>query len=402
VVDAVSEIIEPEDFWWPKHQVIFQKMLDLHFNGKLVDVATMSAEGMDSGQLHDLLEKPSVSTRAMDYARQLQALAIRRRVIKAGHQIIDVAAGTTDGDEVIDTAEETVFACRKGKENDAPQKLEEMLFEVECEIAKGAPTFGLRTGIDDINEIIVGMTPGTFNILAARPGQGKTCMALDMARHLSKDQTVLFFSVEMTKKEIAERLIAAEGCVGLTKLRTCTMDEREQRLSEKAMNALRERKLLVDDSSTTMYDIQRKVRRVAARGGLGLVIIDYIQLLDYNKRKAAESRQYEVAQISRAAKLLAREYNIPVIGLSQMSRQEDKYATPKRPTLSTLRDSGALEQDADQVWFLHRPEEGSHECEFIVAKNRSGPVDHTTIHFWPQFTTFRAVGDPPPSDYSGR
>jgi replicative DNA helicase len=151
-----------------------------------------------------------------------------------------------------------------------------------------------------------------------------------------------------------------------------------------------------------MYDIQRKVRRVAARGGLGLVIIDYIQLLDYNKRKAAESRQYEVAQISRAAKLLAREYNIPVIGLSQMSRQEDKYATPKRPTLSTLRDSGALEQDADQVWFLHRPEEGSHECEFIVAKNRSGPVDHTTIHFWPQFTTFRAVGDPPPSDYSGR
>jgi replicative DNA helicase len=389
-LDAVSDIIEPDDMYWPANERIFRKMMELHSENKVVDVATLSAEGEDGDFLSALLEVPAVSARSADYARQLRSLSIRRKVIKAGHRIVDVAKGETDADTVLDEAEAALFAAKGKHETDGPEDIEATLFKLECELGKGTPNFGLRTGIDDINDIIIGMGPGTFNILAARPGTGKTCMALDIARHISKETKTLFFSIEMTKKEIAERMIAAEGTVGLTKLRTCTMDDREKGAAEKAISSLRTRKLTVDDSSSTMYDVQRKVRRAASRGDLGLVIVDYIQLLNMGRGRS-ESRQYEVAQISRAMKLLAREYGIPVLGLSQLSRQEDRYAAPKKPTLSTLRDSGALEQDADQVWFIHRPDETSHECEFIVAKNRNGPMGDTFLRFWPQFTPFTSI-----------
>lgn len=393
-IDLALDLVSADDFYWPDNRKLFAKMVELHGRNTVVDVATLSAEGMDADYLHLLLDCPAISARTRDYAEQVAALSVRRRVIMAGMRIVDVAQSNPDANEVLDEAEAAIMGARGRETEDAPCLICETLDKFDFEVT--SPHFGLRTHIDEINDIIIGMQEGSFNILAARPGEGKTCMACDIARNLSRDVHVLFFSVEMTKREVAERMIAAEGTVGLTKLRTGTMDERETKVACEAVAALRERNLTIDDSTTTMYDVQRKVRRVAARGDLSLVVVDYIQLLKMSRRNY-ESKQQEVAEISRAMKLMAREYDIPVIGVSQLNRPERKYDTekskPQRPTLASLRDSGALEQDADQVWFLFHPEDNCHETEFIVAKNRSGPTGTAIVHFWPQFTTFYGVGE---------
>lgn len=398
-LDVACDFISKEDFYIPSNGAIFDRMVEMRLAGDAIDVATLSAKGCKRDFLHYLYELPSLVTHTTDYAKSISTTALRRRVIVAGHRMVEIASENIDAEAVVDAAEALLYSARGEGASDGPVPLRDLLRAAGTRIDEahaGKAKHGLLTHLDKLNEVIVGLTPGTFNILAARPAQGKTALALEIAHHAAKDERVVMFSVEMTKDELVDRLLSQTARVPLTNLRAGKVTEEEQIYLHNAVADLAGTHLHVDDESATMSEIQRRVRRLASRGPLGLVVIDYIQLLSMGRGKfKEESRQQEVASISRQIKLMAREFNVPVLALSQLNRPEKKYegekSKPQKPTLASLRESGALEQDADQVWFLYRANEESPEVELMVAKNRSGPTGKVMLHFIPHLVSFHEL-----------
>jgi replicative DNA helicase len=357
----------------------------------------------DLGGIDALLElqntTPAISS-ADRYARIIRDTARLRRLISVASDIAEIAY--TEPDDVskaIDEAESKVYAIGNETARDSLVSLSPLISETMDHITaaseNGSAITGLASGFLELDRILSGLQPSTLNIVGARPAMGKSAFAMGLAVNAAQNQNfpVVFFSLEMGRGELANRIIASEARVNSTKLRTGQLDPNDWSRIGRAINRLDVPLFIDDNSAVTVPEIRARVRRLVAKhGGVALVVIDYLQLMGGDA--SVENRQLEVSEISRGLKLLAREFNIPVVALSQLSRGLENRQE-KRPQLADLRESGALEQDADVVMFLYRPEvydrdnvQLKGEAEVIVAKHRAGPIGSAKLVFQSDFTRF--------------
>ena len=411
--DAIAIVLErgvvAEDFYKPAHQHIYDAIRSLNGSSEPVDVVTVADELRrnnlldDLGGIDALLElqntTPAISS-ADRYARIIRDTARLRRLISVASDIAEIAY--TEPDDVskaIDEAESKVYAIGNETARDSLVSLSPLISETMDHITaaseNGSAITGLASGFLELDRILSGLQPSTLNIVGARPAMGKSAFAMGLAVNAAQNQNfpVVFFSLEMGRGELANRIIASEARVNSTKLRTGQLDPNDWSRIGRAINRLDVPLFIDDNSAVTVPEIRARVRRLVAKhGGVALVVIDYLQLMGGDA--SVENRQLEVSEISRGLKLLAREFNIPVVALSQLSRGLENRQE-KRPQLADLRESGALEQDADVVMFLYRPEvydrdnvQLKGEAEVIVAKHRAGPIGSAKLVFQSDFTRF--------------
>ena len=415
-VNTVSEAgVHVEHFYKPGHQHIFDAMRSLLAGGDPIDPVTVADELRRIGLLEeigglDFLLQLQNSTPVIGnvgrYSKIVMDTAALRRLIGVASEIAEIAY--TEPDDVaraLDEAESRVFAVAEERVTDSTRQINDLLGlateELEKRFESKVTLTGVPTGFTDLDEIILGLQPSSLVIVGARPAMGKTAFALNIASNVAQTTNlpVLVFSLEMSHTELTMRFLSSEAEVDSKRLRTGNISEPEWSKINLAVGRLDNRLLFLDDNaSVTVIEIRAKARRLKAKyNGLGLIVIDYLQLMSGNH---SESRQLEVSEISRNLKILARELDVPVMALSQLSRRLEERQD-KRPQLSDLRESGSLEQDADIVMFLHRPEMYRNEkgessenaekgvAEIIIGKHRSGPTGLVKLAFFGEFTKFR-------------
>jgi replicative DNA helicase len=406
---AVTDLrLNSGDFYKPAHQHIFEAIRVLLADGQIIDSVTVAEELRRAGLLDAiggtavLLElvagTPSV-TNAPRYARIVQNTALLRKLIGVAGELTDLAfSGPDDVDKALDLAETKVFEIAENRQVDSVRELGDLLPEVIDEIERiqeqGHILTGAPTGYTDLDELLTGLQPSTLCIVGARPSMGKTAFALGLAVNVAIEahKPVLFFSLEMGHRELAQRILASEARVDSSKFRKGNLEGPDWTKINRALGRL-EAPLHIDDNpNTTVMEIRAKARRLQAKSGqIGLIIIDYLQLMTGGGE--SENRQLEVSEMSRGLKILARELECPIMALSQLSRQLEQRAD-KRPMLSDLRESGSLEQDADIVMFIYRDEVYNADspdrgvAEIIVAKHRNGPIGKAKLVFVGQHTRF--------------
>ena len=390
------EILTPEDFYKEQNRIIFRRMAEMAEVPEAVDVVTLSDKLRSTGELEKiggmaelarLANFVPTAANVEYYARIVAEKAIARRLIAAATEIAAAAyRGTEEVDELLDRSEELIFqvARRRSRESYVPLKdvLVETLEKLEYMASHGGDTVGIASGLGDLDRLTSGFQPSDLIILAARPSVGKTSLGLNVARNvaLKAGLPVLVFSLEMSKEQVAQRLLCSEAALSSQKLRNGFLNEEEWRRLSSALGRLGEAKIFIDDTpSISVMEVRTKCRRLQAEHGLGMVIVDYLQLMRPSKK--AENRQQEISEISRSLKGLARELNVPVIALSQLSRAVEQRQK-QIPQLSDLRESGAIEQDADIVMFLYSdPEDPENTIQLIVAKQRNGPTGTIRLFF---------------------
>ncbi len=396
------------DFYSPAHQQMFDAIRALYASSRPVDVVTVADELRRNGlldevggieRLNDLQNAtPSVSG-AEHYAKIVMDTALLRRLIQTAGEITDLAFGEPDDViKAVDLAESKMFEVAEDRVVDSTRPIQELLNlamnQLEENFERGDTITGLATGFDDLDELLSGLQPSTLNIVGARPAMGKTSFGLGIAVHAAKTngKPVLVFSLEMGHAELTQRILSSEAKVDSTKLRTGNLSEGDWSKIGLAVGRLEVPLFLDDNPRVTVMEIRAKARRIKAQhGGLAMILIDYLQLMSGSGQ--SENRQLEVSEISRNLKILARELEVPIVALSQLSRNLEARAD-KRPMLSDLRESGSLEQDSDVVMFLYRdevyneesPDKGS--AEVIVSKHRSGPIGTKRLVFLGQYTRF--------------
>ncbi|WJZ03922.1 replicative DNA helicase [Corynebacterium freiburgense] len=396
---AITDIIEtltPEDFYRPAHQLIYKAILDLFSDNKEVD-AVIVAGRLDrhndleriggAPYLHTLVQVVPTAANARYYAEIVAEKAVLRRLVDAGTRIVQLGYEGTEGAEVetvVDMAQQEVFAIAQKRTTEDYSILADILQPTMDELDKIAAEGGLATGIPtgfaDLDHLTNGFHGGQMIIVAARPGVGKSTIALDFMRSCSikSGKASVIFSLEMSKVEIMFRLLSAETSIKLSDMRGGRMsDEDWARLATRA-GEIEEAPLFIDDSpNLTMMEIRSKSRRLKQQYDLQMIVVDYLQLMSSGKR--VESRQQEVSEFSRQLKLLAKELDVPLIAISQLNRGPESR-TDKKPQVADLRESGSLEQDADMVMLLYRPDsqdqdsERLGEADIILAKHRGGPI----------------------------
>lgn len=396
-----AEVLKPEDFYREAHRVIFEVVTHLANKGEPVDIITVSEELKQRNMLDKIggvayltLLANSVPTAANieHYAKIVEEKSILRALITSASNILSMGyAGAEDITILLDDAEKQIFQISQKRNVKGFVSLKNILIETFERIekiyeSKGGVT-GLSTGFTDLDRMTAGLQNSDLIILAARPSMGKTTFALNIARNAAVDMKVpvVVFSLEMSKEQLALKLLCSEAGVDNQRIRTGTlMDNDWPRLSY-ALGRLSESNIFIDDTpGMTALEIRSRARRIKAEHGLGLIVIDYLQLMQ--SRGRSENRQQEVSDISRSLKSLARELGVPVISLSQLSRAVEQR-TDKRPYLADLRESGSLEQDADIVAFLYRDDYYNPESdkknitELIIAKQRNGPVGTVELFF---------------------
>ena len=404
--DAIADVVEilkTGDFYRPTHATIFDAVLDLYGRGEPADAITVAAALADAGHLgrvggapylHTLISSVPTAANAAFYARIVSERAVLRRLIEAGTRIVQLGYGSATGtgrdvDDLVDLAQQAVYDVTERRVSEDFAVLSELLQptldEIEAVGSQGGLMTGVPTGFTDLDRLLNGLHPGQLIIVAGRPGLGKSTAAMDFARATSVRHNFAsaIFSLEMSKVEIVMRLLAAEARVPLHVLRSGQLSDDDWTKLARRMGEISEAPLFVDDTpNMSLMEIRAKSRRLKQRHDLKLVVVDYLQLMTSPKR--VESRQQEVAELSRGLKLLAKEVDCPVVAVSQLNRGPEQR-TDKRPQLSDLRESGSIEQDADVVILLHRddyydkesPRAG--EADFIVAKHRNGPTDTVTV-----------------------
>jgi replicative DNA helicase len=396
-VMTALEMLTPEDFYRESSRIIFGRMAEMAEVPEAIDVITLSDKLRATGELEriggtaELARLANFVPTAANveyYARIVAEKALVRRLIAAATEIAASAyRGTEEVDELLDKAEEQIFqvARRRAHQTYVPLKdvLVETLEKLEYMASHGGETVGLPSGLGDLDRLTSGFQPSDLIILAARPSVGKTSFALNVARNvaLKADLPVVVFSLEMSKEQVAQRLLCSEAAIPSQKLRNGFLDEEEWRRLSSALGRLGEAKVFIDDTpSISVMELRTKCRRLQAEHGLGMVIIDYMQLMRPSRR--SENRQQEISEISRSLKGLARELSVPVIALSQLSRAVEQRQK-QIPQLSDLRESGAIEQDADIVMFFYvDPElDQQNTIELIVAKQRNGPTGSVKLFF---------------------
>jgi replicative DNA helicase len=405
--DAIAEVVEAlraEDFYRPAHETVFGVITDLYGAGEPVDAITVSAELTKRGQLeriggvvylHDLIAGVPTAANAGYYAGIVRDRAVLRRLVRVGSRITELGYATDgrDVDDVVNAAQSEVYGVldRERSQDYQPMGtiLQDYLEELDLTASRGGAMRGVPTGFAALDKLTGGLHAGQMVIVAARPAMGKSTLGLDFARSASIRHSVtsVIFSLEMSKQEITQRLIAAESGVRLQKIRHGNLaDEDWDRITSR-MGNIQQAPMFIDDSpNMSLMEIRAKCRRLKQRHSLGLVVLDYLQLMSSGKR--VESRQQEVSEFSRALKLLAKELNVPVVAISQLNRSPEMRQN-KKPMMSDLRESGSLEQDADVVILLHRPEKEnserpageSEDAKLVVAKHRNGPTDELDVLF---------------------
>jgi replicative DNA helicase len=414
-IASVVEAMKSEDFYRPAHQRIYESILGIYGRGEPVDAITV-VEDLKRRQILDAVGGPlyvynlveSVPTPASAgyYARIVAEHALLRRLIEAASQIMAKAyAIPEDPRKAADEAEGLVYAVSRHEDQDQVVSVRELVDEsmeaLEHIQARDSRFAGIPTGFQDLDELTSGLQKGNLIVVAARPGVGKSSFVTNLARNVAVGESagegggapVMMFSLEMSRFEIGMRLLCGEAKVPWDKVRSGRVATEEWTRIAEAAEVLHEAPLfIVDSGNVTIVDIRAKARRQrSSRQGLGLIIVDYLQLMSGHGR--VESRQQEIAEISRSLKLLAKELDIPVIAVSQLNRDPERRQD-KRPQLSDLRESGAIEQDSDIVMFIHRDDSDEDpmkkgKADIIVAKHRNGPTATVSLTFLPHLTLFR-------------
>jgi replicative DNA helicase len=402
--DAIADVVEvlsPGDFYRPAHQAVYDCVLDLYGRGEPADPITVSAELERRGELgrvggapylHTLIATVPTAANASYYAEIVAEKAVLRRLVEAGTRIVQMGYNGAEGAEiaeVVDRAQAAVYEVSERRMSEDYVSLEELLQptmdEIDAIASRGGSSLGVPTGFVDLDEVTNGLHPGQMIIVAARPGVGKSTLGLDFARSCSvkHSMTSVIFSLEMSRTEIVMRMLSAEARIRLQDMRGGRMSDDDWTRLARRMSEISEAPLYIDDSpNMTMMEIRAKARRLKQRNDLKLIIVDYLQLMTSGKR--VESRQQEVSEFSRQLKLLAKELEVPVVAISQLNRGPEQR-TDKRPMLADLRESGSLEQDADMVLLLNRPDAWERddpragEADLIIAKHRAGPTSTITV-----------------------
>jgi replicative DNA helicase len=405
---AAERAVTPSDFYKSSHQHIHDAIQSLNVAGEPVDVVTVSDKLQRAGFLETvggidyLLElqnsTPAVSS-ADRYARIVRETSMLRRLILAASEIAELGYSQPDNiEQALDRAESSIFEVAQNQVSDTMVRLNDLMPETMDRLSEimenGNPITGVPTGFVDLDALLSGLQPGTLNIIGARPAMGKSALAMGMAVNVATttNKPVLFFSLEMGRAELSQRILSSEARVDSAKLRTGRLNEEDWRRIGRAIGRLSIPLFIDDNSAVTVMEIRAKARRIAAKhGDLAMIVIDYLQLMGGNA--SAENRQLEVSEISRNLKILARDFKVPVVALSQLSRGIETR-TDKRPTLSDLRESGALEQDADVVMFLYRPSvndddpQRKADANLQIAKHRAGALDDIRLVFLANYTRF--------------
>lgn len=407
-ISRVVDVIQPEYFYRKSHQVIYAAVVDLFDKNEPIDIVTVSQYLKDQGKLDgvggrqyltDLAMSVATTANVEFYAKSVGEKALLRNLIKAGTEIVATCYDEVEADIAVDKAERLIFNIAQRRNMQALIPIREIVNEsfarIEKRYEQRDALSGLSTGFYDLDEMTSGWQKSDLVIVAARPSMGKTAFTLNLAQHASveKGTPVALFSLEMSKEQLVQRLLCSEARIDANKLRTGFLQTNDWTALSIAMGKLGEAPLYIDDSpAVSVLDIRAKCRRLKAEmKDLGLIIIDYIQLMQ--GRKQSDNRVQEVSEISRGLKTLARELNVPVIALSQLSRAVEARQN-KRPMLSDLRESGSIEQDADIVMFIYRddyynPESDRRgEAEIIIAKQRNGPVGTVELLYQASITRF--------------
>jgi len=403
----VVEVVRPEDFYKSANGKIFDTLRAIYARGDPVDAITAVEELRrrdlleDVGghlYIHELVEQVPTPAAAGNYARIVAQHALMRRLIQAAADIMAMGySAPEDPERVADQAEQRIYEVARQEEKDQVASLRQLVDQAMTDLEhiqnRESAFAGLPTGFRDVDELLSGLQPGNLIMLAARPGVGKSSLATNVARNVSVESRVpvAMFSLEMSRWEIGMRLLCAEAGVAWDRIRGRRVGADDWSRIVQAAEVLHDAPLsIVDSGNVTIVDIRAKARRLSARKqGLGLIIVDYLQLMSHHRR--VDNRQQEIAEISRSLKLLAKELAIPVLAVSQLNRDPERRQD-KRPQLSDLRESGSLEQDADVVMFIHRDDSSPDSkglAELIVAKHRNGPTDSLRLTFLPHLTQFR-------------
>jgi replicative DNA helicase len=407
-IATASEVVRPADFYQPAHVHIFDAILSLYGSGEPADPITVADELSRTGTLEAVggperlgwlqASAPAWSNVAR-YARIVEELAVLRRMIGAAGEIAELGYSQPgDVDKAVDAAEAMIFDLAEHRNQGTTlgirSVLEESLDRLEQLFERGDRIVGTPTGYVDLDELLSGLHPGSLIVVGSRPAMGKTSFGLGAAAHAAfTGRPALFFSLEMSHLELGQRLLCSEARVDSTRVRNGSLNESDWAKIADATGRLADAQIVIDDNpNVTVMEIRSKARKMKAQfGSLGLVVVDYVQLM--TGRTSADNRQVEVAEISRGLKILARELECPVVALAQLNRSLEQRSD-KRPQLSDLRESGALEQDADVVLMLYRDEVYFRDsmdrgvAEVIVAKNRHGPTGLVRLAFLSQYTRF--------------
>ncbi|PTX59788.1 primary replicative DNA helicase [Kordia periserrulae] len=409
-VDEVIDILSPEAFYKEANKLVYEAIFQLFENSEPIDLLTVSAQLRKNAKLEvvggdfyliSLTQKVSSSAHIEFHARIILQKFIQRSLIKISNEIIEDAYDeTTDVFSLLDKAESRLYEVTQGNIKKSSETAQSLVIQAKKkieEISNKEGLSGIPTGFTQLDKLTSGWQPSDLIIVAARPGMGKTALTLSMARNIAVDQNipVAFFSLEMASVQLITRLISSETGLSSEKLRTGKLAKHEWEQLNVKVKGLEKAPLFIDDTpSLSIFDLRAKARRLASQHGIKMIMIDYLQLMTAGGSQKGGNREQEISTISRNLKALAKELNVPVIALSQLSRAVETRGGSKRPLLSDLRESGAIEQDADIVSFIYRPEyykieewddeersptEG--QAEFIVAKHRNGGLDNIRLKF---------------------
>lgn len=421
--DRVTELLIEDDFYNRAHKVVYRIILQLLSKNEAVDIVTVSDRLAELNHLDEVggfaylgeLAKntPSVAN-VVSYAKIIKERAITRELIGVAHEIAEVGYHTEGrtAAEILDMAESKVFdiAEKRSGNNEGPQSINVTLTKtvdrLEHLLHAGKEITGVSSGFIDLDKKTSGLQPSDLVIVAARPSMGKTTFAMNLCENamMVEEKPVLVFSLEMPAEQLMMRMLASLSRVDQTKIRTAQLDDEDWARISNTMSQLKDRdNLFIDDASgLTPMDVRSRARKLAReRGGISMIMIDYLQLM--RVPSLAENRTLEIAEISRSLKALAKELEVPVVALSQLNRSLEQRAD-KRPVNSDLRESGSIEQDADLIMFIYRDEvyhENSEEkgiAEIIIGKQRNGPIGTCRLAFQGQFSRFENYAGPVPGD----
>ncbi len=409
-VDEVIDILQPEAFYKESHQLIFNSIISLFEKQEPIDIKTVSFQLKKDGNLNtvggdyyliELSQKVSSSAHIEFHSRIILQKFIQRKLISISNEIIeDSYDETSDVFDLLDKAESRIYDISQRNLKKNTQSAEDLVLAAKKkieEISKKEGLSGIASGFGEIDRLTSGWQPSDLIIVAARPGMGKTAFTLSMARNISVENNtpVAFFSLEMSAIQLITRLISSETGLNSEKLRTGKLEKFEWELLNVKVTNLENAPLYIDDTpSLSIFELRAKARRLSSQFGIKLIVVDYLQLMTLGSSQKSGNREQEISTISRNLKALAKELDIPIIALSQLSRAVELRGGTKRPILSDLRESGAIEQDADIVSFLYRPEyykidewddeersPALGQAEFIVAKHRNGGLSSIKLKF---------------------
>jgi len=421
-VDEVIDILHPDVFYKDAHRYIYEAIFKLFETSEPVDLLTVSSQLKKDGRLESvggdfylikLTQKVASSAHIEFHARIILQKYIQRSLIKISNEIIEEAYDEgTDVFDLLDAAESKLYDVTQGNLKRSAETAQNLVIQAKKrieEIANKEGLSGIPSGFDKVDKLTSGWQPSDLIIVAARPGMGKTALTLSMARNIAVNSNipVAFFSCEMSSVQLITRLISSETGLSSEKLRTGKLEKHEWEQLNVKVKALEKAPLFIDDTpSLSIFDLRAKARRLASQHGIKLIIIDYLQLMTAGGTQKGGNREQEISTISRNLKALAKELNVPVIALSQLSRAVETRGGSKRPILSDLRESGAIEQDADIVSFIFRPEyykidewddeersPTQGQAEFIVAKHRNGGLENIRLKFIGQLGKFDNLDD---------